>query len=154
MWSTTQESRDPDFTWSPCSLLPSGLLSMTQGSKDFSTKTPLRTQNFFNKEIFKMTPPLSRTMLSQFSWYLVFQLHLPCALLSKSEEDMLSEVFLFSFCHVTLFSFFLPCPVQVILQHDAHLPLVLHVSDEGMLQQGLSGWTMQIMLYKATFNKI
>lgn len=84
----------------------------------------------------------------------MFQLHLPCALLPKSEVSCSLKYPLFWFCHVTLFSFFLPCPVQVILEHDAHLPLVLHVPDEGMLQQGLRGWTMQIMLYKAAFNKI
>lgn len=49
LWSTSQKSRDPDLTWSPCSLIASGLLSITQGSKDFSTKTPLRTQALTKK---------------------------------------------------------------------------------------------------------
>lgn len=62
---------------------------------------------------------------------LVFQLYLPCTLLPKLEEDLLSAVpFVFA---ITLFSFFLPGPVQVVFQHDAHLPFILHVSDERML---------------------
>lgn len=78
----------PDFTWSPCSLLASGLLSETQGSNDFSTKTPLRTQAATKK-----SSKWSRYQGQSFLSFpvLVFQLHLPHALLPKWSV-LLSEV--------------------------------------------------------------
>lgn len=75
-------------TWSPSSLLASGLLSITQGSKDFSTKTPSRIQTWTKKSS-KWPQHYQGQCFLNFPGS---RLHLPCPLLPKSEEDMLSEV--------------------------------------------------------------
>lgn len=43
--------------------------------------------------------------------------------------------------------------VQVILEHDANLPLIGQIFDEGVSKQGVSGWPMQVVLDQAAVNE-
>lgn len=61
---------------------------------------------------------------------------------------------LYGLCPVLpTFIFLLPCSVQMIFEHDANLSLVSQIFDEGVSQQGVGGWSMQMVLDQTAINK-
>lgn len=60
-----------------------------------------------------------------------------------------------SVCTIAVLTFvsLLPGSVQVIFEHDADVPLIRQVSDEGVSQQGVRGGSVQMVFHQAAVDK-